>query len=242
MKRSNVCVITGASTGIGQAIAQALLASGRHVVNLDFQRPEWAHPLMQSVQVDLSSEAEVESCARTIAADSEVTGLVNNAGTSRPGTVDDQSAQDLDHVVALHLRAPLQLTQAFLPTLRSCGHGRIVNVSSRAALGMRNRLAYSTSKAGLIGMTRTMALELGREGITVNVVAPGPIATPLFKHNHPEGSESAQRILQSIVVGKMGVPDDVARAVLFFLAPENGFVTGQVLYVCGGTTLGSAPV
>ena len=94
----------------------------------------------------------------------------------------------------------------------------------------------------MIGMTRTLAMELGRDGITVNAIGPGPIANELFRQSNPDGAPQTQRILNSIAVGRMGTPDDVARAALFFLSPDNGFVTGQVLYVCGGTTLGVAPV
>ena len=144
--------------------------------------------------------------------------------------------------MGLHLQAALLLTQAALPSLRACGHGRIVNMASRAALGKPERVVYSATKAGLIGMTRTLAMELGADGITVNAVAPGPIATELFRRSNPEGAPQTQRILDSILVKRMGTPEDVARAALFFLSPDNGFVTGQVLYVCGGTTLGVAPV
>ena len=94
----------------------------------------------------------------------------------------------------------------------------------------------------MIGMTRTLAMELGRDGITVNAIGPGPIATELFRKSNPEGAPQTQRILDSIAVGRMGTAGDVARAALFFLSPDNGFVTGQVLYVCGGTTLGVAPI
>ena len=134
------------------------------------------------------------------------------------------------------------LVQAFLPTLRGSGQGRIVNMSSRAALGKGERIVYSATKAGMIGMTRTLAMELGRDGITVNAIGPGPIANELFRQSNPDGAPQTQRILNSIAVGRMGTPDDVARAALFFLSPDNGFVTGQVLYVCGGTTLGVVPV
>ncbi len=235
-------VVTGASNGIGRAIAEQLLAQGRSVVNLDYVLPTWSHPNLTSYQADLTDAQATAQAAAQIAQAHNVVALVNNAGATRPGTVDTATTQHLDDVTGLHLRAPLLLTQAFLPTLRACSQGRIVNMSSRAALGKADRIVYSATKAGMIGMTRTMAMELGRDGITVNAIGPGPIATELFMQSNPEGAPQTQRILNSIAVGRMGQPDDVARAVMFFLAPENGFVTGQVLYVCGGTTLGVAPV
>ena len=240
--KTPVTVVSGASNGIGRAIAEALLAQGRTVVNLDYVLPEWSHPLLVSYQADLTSEQATAEAAARIAAAHNVVALVNNAGATRPGTIDNASTRHLDDVVGLHLRAPMLLVQAFLPTLRACGEGRIVNMSSRAALGKPDRIVYSATKAGLIGLTRTLAMELGRDRITVNAVGPGPIATELFTKSNPEGAPQTQRILNSIAVGRMGTPEDVARAALFFLSPDNGFVTGQVLYICGGTTLGVAPV
>ncbi|WP_295856807.1 SDR family oxidoreductase [uncultured Xylophilus sp.] len=242
MSLPTATVVTGASAGIGRAIAEALLAEGRTVVNLDYAAPGWQHDRLVSFQADLTDEAATRDAAAAIAARFAVVALVNNAGATRPGTIDTATTADLDDVVGLHLRAPMLLAQAFLPSLRACGQGRIVNMSSRAALGKVDRIVYSATKAGLVGLTRTLAMELGRDGITVNAIGPGPIATDLFRKSNPEGAPQTQRILDRITVGRMGTPEDVARAALFFLAPANGFVTGQMLYVCGGTTLGEAPV
>ena len=237
-----VTLVTGGSSGIGRAICEALLGRGRSVINLDYKAPDWRHDQLVSLQADLTRQDEIEQAARHIAATYAVTALVNNAGATRPGSIDSATMSDLDDVVGLHLRAPILLVQACLPSLRACGQGRIVNMASRAALGKPERIAYSATKAGLIGLTRTLAQELGGDGITVNAVAPGPIATELFRNSNPEGAPQTQRILDSILVKRLGTPEDVARAALFFLSPDNGFVTGQVLYVCGGTTLGVAPV
>jgi 3-oxoacyl-[acyl-carrier protein] reductase len=237
-----VCLVTGGSSGIGRAICEALLAKGRSVVNLDYKAPHWGHDQLVSLQADLTKQDEIEAAARQITSTWAVTALVNNAGATRPGTIDTATMADLDDVVGLHLRAPILLVQACLPSLRASGQGRIVNMASRAALGKPERIVYSATKAGLIGLTRTLAQELGGDGITVNAVAPGPIATELFRNSNPEGAPQTQRILDSILVKRLGTPEDVARAALFFLSPDNGFVTGQVLYVCGGTTLGVAPV
>ena len=242
MNTKEVTLVTGGSAGIGRAICEALLAQGRSVVNLDFRQPDWGHPELVSLRADLSDERQTRESAETIASRYDVTALVNNAGATRPGSIDTATVAALGHVVALHLQAAMLLTQAALPALRACGRGRIVNIASRAALGKAERIVYSATKAGLVGMTRTLAIELGAHGITANAVAPGPIATDLFRSSNPEGAPGTQRIIDSIAVKRMGTPEDVARATLFFLSPDNGFVTGQVLYVCGGTTLGVAPV
>lgn len=242
MSPQDATLVTGGSAGIGRAICEALLAQGRTVVNLDYAHPDWSHPKLVSYQCDLSQEVPTRERASEITAAHRVTALVNNAGATRPGTIETQTLADLDYVVALHFRASMLLIQAALPALRACGHGRIVNMASRAALGKPARIAYSATKAGLIGMTRTLAMELGGDGITVNAVAPGPIATDLFRKSNPEGAPQTKRIIDSIVVKRLGTADDVARATLFFLSLDNGFVTGQVLYVCGGTTLGVAPI
>lgn len=160
--------------------------------------------------------------------------LVNNAGTNRPGPLGQATAEDLDYVIALNVRAAMLLIQAFAPGMRAAKFGRIVNMSSRAALGKTGRTVYSVAKAGLIGMTRTLCLELAADGITVNAVAPGPVATELFDHGHPVGGDKRQRVIDSTPVKRVGTPDDIARAVLFLLSPDSGYFTGQTLFVCGG--------
>ncbi|WP_180683256.1 SDR family NAD(P)-dependent oxidoreductase [Tepidicella baoligensis] len=237
----HVIVVTGASSGIGRSVAEALLAQGRRVINVDARHPEWTHPGLSTMVANLTDAADIRRVATELASSHPISALVNNAGATRPGTIDSLQTSDLLDLAHLHLLAPTLLTQALLPSLRSCKQGRIVNVASRAALGKPERIAYAATKAGLIGLTRTLAMELGRDGITVNAVAPGPIATKLFRQSNPPEAPQTQRILNSILVGRMGTPEDVSRAVLFFLSPDNGFVTGQVLYVCGGTTLGVAP-
>lgn len=234
-------VITGASAGIGKALCERLLQQGQKVVNIDRTLPQWSHPNLVSVEADLTDAAQTQAAAAQINRTFTVVALVNNAGATRPGTVASASLDDLQFAVDLHLRASMQLVQAFLPSLQACGQGRIVNMASRAALGKVNRLVYATTKAGLLGMTRTLALELGAAGITVNAIAPGPIATELFVNSNPPEAPATQKILDSVVVGRMGTPADVAQAAAFFLSPDSGFITGQTLYVCGGATLGLAP-
>lgn len=235
-------LVTGASAGIGAAIARALLDAGHRVINIDYRLPDAAPEGLISIQADLTDSAQAEAAARRAVESHAIVGLVNNAGATRPGTADTATLADLDYVVNLHLRTALILVQAVLPDMRRAGYGRIVNMASRAALGKPERVVYSATKAGLIGMTRTLAMELGGDGITVNAIGPGPIATELFMKSNPEGAPRTQRIIDSLLVKRLGTPEDVARAAMFFLSPDNGFVTGQVLYVCGGSSLGAAPI
>jgi 3-oxoacyl-[acyl-carrier protein] reductase len=235
-------LVTGGSAGIGAAIIGSLLAAGHCVVNIDYRLPDNPPEGLVSFQADLTDEAQTKAAAKQVTDTYDIVGLVNNAGATRPGIADTATLDDLDYLMALHLRTALILVQAVLPTMRKAGFGRIVNMSSRTTLGKPERVVYPSTKAALVGMTRTLAIELGGDGITVNAIGPGPIATDLFTKSNPAGAPQTERIINSIVVKRLGTPEDVARAAMFFLSPDNGFVTGQMLYVCGGTTLGVAPI
>lgn len=230
-------VVTGASSGIGEAIARHLLESGRTVIALQRRPPRFGHERLLFHPVDLADGGAARKAADAVAARHSVRFLVNNAGVNRPGMLEQASADDLDYAMAVNVRAAMILIQALAPGMRAAGFGRIVNISSRAALGKTGRTVYSAAKAGLIGMTRTLSLELAADGITVNAVAPGPVATELFDRGHPVGGEKRQRVIDSIPVRRVGTPDDIARAVLFLLSPESGYITGQTLFVCGGTSV-----
>ena len=169
----------------------------------------------------------------------EVTTLVHNAGVIRAALLPEVKLADLDALVDLHLGCAIQMLQAALPRMREQRFGRVILLSSRAALGLATRTSYSATKAGMLGMARTWALELAAEGITVNVVAPGPIRTDMFYDVVEQGSERERQLAASVPVKRLGESADVARAVAFFADPLNSFVTGQVLYVCGGTSVGS---
>jgi len=169
--------------------------------------------------------------------------FVHNAGVIRPALLPDVNIDDLEVVTALHLGSAITLAQAVLPAMRAQQFGRIVLMSCRGALGLATRSAYAATKAGMIGLARTWALELGAEGITVNVVAPGPIrGTEMFHAVVPENSERERKLADAIPVRRLGTPEDVAQAVGFFVSPLNGFVTGQVLYVCGGASVSSVTI
>ncbi|MDH3287438.1 MAG: SDR family oxidoreductase [Betaproteobacteria bacterium] len=232
-----VAVVTGASSGIGEAIAQHLLDAGCTVIALQRRPPRIRHERLLFHGADLADTAAAQQAGAEIAARHPVRYLVNNAGANRPGRLEQATVDDLDYVLALNVRAAMILMQAFAPGMRAAKFGRIVNMSSRALQGKTARTAYSAAKAGLIGMTRTLCLELAPDGITVNAVAPGPVATDLFDNGHPIGSEKRQRVIDSIPVKRVGTTADVARTVAFLLAPESGYITGQTVFVCGGTSV-----
>ena len=234
-----VAAVTGGSAGIGKAICADLLAQGYEVVSLARRRCEINHPRLASIEVDLMDRAATAQAAQELVRNFEVRTVVHNAGVIRPALLPEVQLEDLDALVELHLGCAIQLVQAALPAMRAEGFGRIVLLSSRAAVGLATRTSYSATKAGMLGMARTWALELARDGITVNVVAPGPIRTDMFHEVVEAGSEKERQLAASVPVKRLGESADVARAVRFFVDPANSFVTGQVLYVCGGTSVGS---
>lgn len=232
-------IVTGGSAGIGKAICENLLDGGWEVISLSRRSSDIKHAHIHSVEVDLSDRKATGQAAAEIVQQHEVTTIVHNAGIIRADLLPDVKLSDLDTLLNLHIGSAVQLAQAALPTMKAAKFGRIVLMSSRAALGLATRTSYSATKSGMIGLTRTWALELAAAGITVNAIAPGPIATDMFYDVVDPGSDKEKAIAAGIPVQRLGQADDVARAVRFFAEPDNSFVTGQVLYVCGGASVGT---
>ena len=233
-------LVTGGSAGIGAAICRRLLDAGYEVVSLDPSPAAEPHPRLHSMTVDLSDPEATRRVAEDCARSRPATVVIHNAGAVLERPLEEVRPSDVDTLVALHLAAPIALVQANLAAMKAARFGRIVLVSTRAVLGLANRTVYSATKAAMLGMSRTWALELGPHGITSNVVAPGPIAdTGVFHDLIPRGSPKLPRIIDSIPVKRLGKPDDVAQAVMFFVDPATSFITGQTLFVCGGTSVGS---
>ena len=232
-------VITGGSKGIGADLADRLLAKDYKVISLARGQGAARHDNLIHMSCDLLDPDAVQATAAEIATNHVVTHLVNNAGLVWPNLLEDASPSDITGLAQLHLGAPLILLQAFLPAMKSGKFGRVMFNGSRAALGVPTRTAYGASKAAIVGMSRTWALELAPYGITVNVVAPGPIQTDNFWAIIPKGSEKEAELAKCIPVGRLGVSRDISNAFLYFCDPENSFVTGQTLYVCGGASVGT---
>jgi NAD(P)-dependent dehydrogenase (short-subunit alcohol dehydrogenase family) len=239
MSESNAAIVTGASGGIGRAIAEAMLEAGHHVVSLDRRMPGWSHARLEPVLVDLFDPKATADAARDVAARHAVSHVVHNAGIIRPNLIEQATVEDIAALSQLHLGAALTLVQAALPGMKERHFGRVILIASRAALGAATRTAYSATKSGMFGMARTWALETAAHGITVNVVAPGPVETDMFHEVIPQGSPKLDQLARSIPVGRIGRPGDVARAVMFFASRDADFITGQSLYVCGGASIGS---
>ena len=235
---TRTAVVTGASRGIGQGIAARLNADGWRVVNLDVTPPgNGEDASARWIETDLADPASLAAAFDIIAKDGSVTGLVNNAGIALPGTLADTEIDDFERTMDINLRAPMLCAQAVIDDMKSEGFGRIVNISSRAHLGKTHRTAYAASKGGVASMSRVWALELAQYGITVNTIAPGPIATEMFTAANPSDMPRTQEIIGTIPAGRLGTPDDIAHGVASFMDERAGFINGQLLYVCGGISL-----
>ena len=231
--------ITGGSSGIGAELCRKLLADGAAVVSFARRPPPFAHANLQAVPVDLTDADATRVAAEQAVLEWPATRLIHNAGVTAEKPLTEVAGQDLDKLTQLHIGSAIALVQTLLPRMRRERHGRIVLMSSRAVVGLQNRTVYSATKAGLIGMGRTWALELAGDGITVNMIAPGPIEdTEMFDAVIPKDSQLSRTVAGRVPVGRLGAPADVARAVQFFLDDEADFVTGQTLFVCGGASLG----
>jgi len=244
--QDRVALVTGGAQGIGAAIAARLAAGGAKVAVLDLDRAAAAATAEQfgglALGADVSQADQVEAAVTRVA--EELGGLhilVNNAGVLRDNLLFKMSEGDWDTVMNVHLKGAFLCSKAAQQHMVQAKYGRIINMSSTSALGNRGQANYATAKAGLQGFTKTLAIELGQFGVTVNAIAPGFIETAMTKATAERiGStieEMRERVAATVPVRRGGVPDDIANAAAFFAAEESGYVTGQVIYVDGGRGL-----
>jgi 3-oxoacyl-[acyl-carrier protein] reductase len=238
-QQQRTSVVTGGSGAIGSAIVHALAARGDKVINLSIDEPASPLPAITYL-IDLSDRKNTAEVLARVVEEHRIDHLINNAGIPYVTDLESLSFDRMQAMIEVHNRAALQCIQAFVPGMKDRGYGRIVQIGSRMMLGRPGRTVYGMVKAALLGMSRSLALELAPHGITINMVSPGPIETPFFRENHPPGSPQTQRVLAGLPVGRIGTPADVTNAVAFFLQPASGFITGQNLFVCGGGSVGSA--
>lgn len=235
MEQSAYALVTGATKGIGRAIAESLIESGQSVIGIARNPdPTFKGKLFLA---DLSNPDSRAQVFQEIAQSFPVDRLVNNLGFNQLEGLLDITAQNYQKIIDLNLTVTLELTQAVLPSMLTLGHGRIVNIASRSMLGRKNSSVYAAAKAGLVGFTKSWAIELAPSSITVNCVAPGPIETEMFNRNNPIGSPARESMLDAIPMKRLGDPGEVASAVIYFLSKSASFTTGQTIFVCGGASI-----
>ncbi|GAA3921564.1 3-oxoacyl-ACP reductase FabG [Microbacterium invictum] len=245
---TRTAIVTGAARGIGAATAKRLAADGFAVAVLDLDAAACADTVAAieaaggraiAVGANVADGAAVASAVEKIVAElGAPTVLVNNAGIIRDNLLFKMTEDDWDAVLTVHLRGAFLMTKAVQTHMVDAGWGRIVNLSSTSALGNRGQANYAAAKAGMQGFTKTLAIELGRYGVTANAIAPGFIQTDMTRATAERIGVSFEDFVaaasKEIPVGRGGTPEDIAGAVSYFVSEDAGFVSGQVLYVAGG--------
>ncbi len=236
---ADYALVTGAARNIGRAIASRLKDDGYKVLMLDRIDPE-DPSLGEFRRVDLSSPTETAQAMAWVLDGRTVTRVVNCAGIVATHPLEEVDTETFDRLMAVNVRSYIEVVKALAPGMKGAGFGRVVNIASRSALGAAQQTVYAATKAAVVGLTKSWAEELAPHGITVNAVGPGPIETDMLHAVYGEGSPAWEAYRKRVPVQRFGKPEDIANGVSFFLDARSGFVTGQVLFICGGVTIGRA--
>lgn len=244
-----IAIVTGGAQGIGLGITNALLDAGHAVAVFDLNaealaalpsNARGAPDRLVGMRVDVTKGDEVRSAVTEVATRWKTPDiLVNNAGVTRDKRFVKMSEEDWDFVIDVNLKSQFLCARAVVPGMIEQGYGRIVNISSRAWLGGFGQSNYSAAKGGVVSLTRSLAIELAKHGVTVNAIAPGIVETPLMASYT---DEQCERLKATVPVGRIGQAADVAHAVTMFTNRQASYITGQTLYVCGGRSLSSPSV
>jgi NAD(P)-dependent dehydrogenase (short-subunit alcohol dehydrogenase family) len=246
--KNRVALVTGSGSGIGEGIIKTLAANGCRVVVNDLAQEKVDRVVSEireaggeaiGIVTDVTNKEQVNAMMdQTVTEFGSIDILVNNAGIARDKSLKKMTEEDWDTVMDINLKSVFLCSQAATHYMREQKHGRIINISSRAWLGWYGQANYSASKGGVVSLTRTLAIELGKYGITANCIAPGLIETPLLKSAPPEVLE---RLIKAQPTGTIGTSKDIAWGVLYFAGDGSGYVTGQTIFICGGKSLFATP-
>jgi NAD(P)-dependent dehydrogenase (short-subunit alcohol dehydrogenase family) len=237
-------IVTGVGKGIGKAVAEKLMDSGFMVIGVDLDieaglllQKEYKKSKFVFMLADISRERDVVSLFENVIKKYDhVDALVNNAGIIRDNLIVNMSVEDFDKVISVNLRGTWLMCREAAKIMSRQNSGYIVNIASRAWLGNKGQSNYSASKAGIVALTRVLALELGKYNVLVNTVAPGLIDTDMTKKLKPEVIE---KLIAAQPTRTMGKPADVANAVAFLVSEATKFITGQTIYIDGGKSIGA---
>jgi NAD(P)-dependent dehydrogenase (short-subunit alcohol dehydrogenase family) len=249
---SKIALVTGAGSGIGAAIAVAFAAAGARVFATDINEaaaqatvtamPEGGRGAV-AVALDVTDPARCGQSARQVLAAGPLDILVNCAGVGHVGTILQTDGADLDRLYAVNVRGVFNVSKAFAPAMIERRSGSIINIASiGGVVGIRDRLAYCTSKFAVVGLTRSMALDHARDGVRVNCICPGRVETPFVARRlaeYPDPEQARREMTATQAVGRMGRPEEIAAAAVYLASDEAAFITGSALIIDGGWSAGT---